>query len=162
MYGLEIKLHLIIKYLGVTGACPRSGFKHPPTAYRSFRLALVFRSGICRRRHPHRHRAEADWAVMCSSCVTMWREAEHWHVRHLLSAMVGDDDAVGNGGAVSKERREHGVVSRSSGDTPDHRENALLTSAGHRAPAAMRVGCRRVKPRPTKRGVSEAVVTEPQ
>lgn len=117
--------------------------KTPHRPRMRFGSLVSFRCGICRRRHPHRHRpTEADWAVMRSSCVTMWREAEHWHVRHLMLAMVGDDDAVGNGGTGAKERRELGVVSRSSTDTPDHRENALQTSAWHRAPAAMRVGCR--------------------
>ena len=47
LYRLEIKLCLIIKTLGVTGACPRSAFRQPPPTYRSFSLQSFNHSGIC-------------------------------------------------------------------------------------------------------------------
>lgn len=37
LYRLEIKLRLIIKTLGVTGACPRSAFRQPPPPSLAFR-----------------------------------------------------------------------------------------------------------------------------
>lgn len=51
LYGLEIKLCLIIKTLGVTGACPRSAFRQPPPTYRSFSHQPSNHSGICRPSH---------------------------------------------------------------------------------------------------------------
>lgn len=47
LYRLEIKLCLIIKTLGVTGACPRSAFRQPPPTYRSFSHRPFNHSGIC-------------------------------------------------------------------------------------------------------------------
>ena len=47
LYRLEIKLYLIIKTLGVTGACPHSAFRQPPPTYRSFSLQPSNHSGIC-------------------------------------------------------------------------------------------------------------------
>lgn len=56
LYRLGIKLCLIIKTLGVTGARPRSAFRQPPPTYRSFSLQPSNHSGICR--PPHRLRGK--------------------------------------------------------------------------------------------------------
>ena len=116
LYRLEIKLCLIIKTLGVTGACPRSAFRQPPPTYRSFSLRPFNHSGIC-----------TIGRSIAAVCVKIRIVDFDVHDSTTLPisgydvAMCGDDEVARNGGAGSKEWREVGVVSQSSFRHPRRR-----------------------------------------
>lgn len=130
--------------LGVTGACPRSGFAHPPPPCRYF-SARPCRSVRNMQSRPHGLRASggqwlacvsksAGWILMHSQATALPRRG-FIKARGGMTAMCGEDDAARHGGAGSKERRELGVVSRSSRAPPDAGEHF---STRRRAPSTGR------------------------
>lgn len=141
LYRLEIKLCLIIKTLGVTGACPRSAFRQPPPTYRSFSHQPSNHSGIC-----------TDARSIAAVCVKIRNVDFDVHDSTTLPisgfnvAMCGDDEVARNGGAGSKEWREVGVVSQSSFRHPRRRRTLFRRAQGYRVPAEMCVGCRERPP----------------
>lgn len=156
--------------LGVTGACPRSGIAHPPPPCRYF-SARPCRSVRNMQSRPHGGRASggqwlacvsksAGWILMHSQATALPRRG-FIKARGGMTAMCGEDDAARHGGAGSKERRELGVVSRSSRAPPPTQENTFRRGAGHRARGDMCVGVAWRSPRPTKRGASAEVDTGP-
>ena len=125
LYRLEIKLCLIIKTLGVTGACPRSAFRQPPPTYRSFSLQPSNHSGIC-----------TDARSIAAVCVKIRIVDFDVHDSTTLPisgydvAMFGNDEVARNGGAGSKEWREVGVVSQSSFRHPRRRRTLFRRAQG--------------------------------
>ena len=104
LYRLEIKLCLIIKTLGVTGACPRSAFRQPPPTYRSFSLQSFNHSGICTI-------ARSIAAVCVKIRIVDFdvHDSTTLPISGFNVAMCGADEVARNGGAGSKERKALGV-----------------------------------------------------